>query len=245
MQVIVSSPIKIWLIEHDNKILFVLLYAGLSLVLTLSFGLFWLLVIVLLHFVLEIIRHSYGNSNWRNIILNSVWETKMDFGLVLLALLISVYLDALLGMAGLGAAARTGGQCASRGVRFLSYQRTIRAILLSLDEVAIGIKAICCRQKPLSSKNKAQPEKIKRQNMYELPGENEQTGLINKDFGAGLKTPWRGKWGFGDYFGVSLFTLSFLLIIVAPFIGDSYANWHDLFVNILKEFHPIAYLVEK
>lgn len=243
MRIIPSSKLKNWLIEHDNKILFVSLYAGLSLVLTLLLGLFWLFLIVFIHLVFEIISHSYKKSNWRYIALHSIWETKLDFGLVLLALFICVYLDEILGMAGLGAVARTGTQFASRGVRFLSYQRIIRAIILSLDEMAIAVKAIFSRQKLVNKSKKDRLKKISEQNPPEHLSEIEKAAFIIPDSEVKNHTPWKSKWGFGDYFGVSLFAVCLVLIILAPLFLESYANWNDLFISISKEFHPFAYII--
>ncbi len=238
-----KSAFKNWLIEHDNKILFVSLYAGLSLVLTLCLGLFWLILIVFIHFVFEIIKYRYNNSDWRYIVLNSIWETKLDFGLVLLALIISIYLDEILGMAGLGAAARTGTQCASRGVRFLSYQRIIRAIVLSLDEMAIAIKAIWCRQKQRKQSRRVRLDGHSKQNLQMLQSEIEQASFSGSDCIMKTQTPWTGKWSFGDYFGIIMLLVCFFLIIGAPLILENYTNWYALFGSIIKELHPFSYIV--
>ncbi len=244
-----KAAFRNWLIEHDNKILFVVLYAGLSLVLTLCLGLFWLLIIVAFHFMIEIIRHSFYSSSVRSIVLDSIWETKTDFALVLLAVFIAVYLDEILGMAGLGAAARTGTQCASRGVRFLSYQRTIRAIILTLDEMAIAIKAICCRKKPVVIKKTVHDEIVMNQDLQKLKTQKTDKPLNEPCDETMVANPhpssWKGKWTTGDYISMSLFTVCFVLIVIAPLLLESYPGWNSMFKAIAHEFHPFAYVIGK
>jgi hypothetical protein len=60
-----------WIAEHDEKLLFVLLYIGISLVLSITVSLFWLLFAVLLHLALEIIRQSRNKTGTQTILVGN------------------------------------------------------------------------------------------------------------------------------------------------------------------------------
>lgn len=222
-----------WITDHDNKTLFVVLYIGLSIVLSIAISLFWLLFVVLIHFAFELVTQNRLQTGAKNIIYESLWETKLDFALVVFALLLAVYLDFIFGVAGLGAAARGGAMAATRtgagaantgakvvqvSTRFAALQRAIRGILLSLDDVANAAKSFFQRKKPKSDKIN-DPEK-------NIAGNNH----------AGSGSSWTAKWSVIDYTGVVLFAVSALLILLAPvLIGMS---WGEIITITSAEFHP-------
>ncbi|MBW6480905.1 MAG: hypothetical protein K0B37_15855 [Bacteroidales bacterium] len=218
-----------WVIDHDNKILFIILYIGISLVLSIAISLFWLLFAVLLHLGLEVIRQSKVKKGGRAIFLESLWETKVDFALVAFALWLAVYLDFIFGVAGLGAAGRIGVQGASRAgriggrlarltTRFAAWQRVVRSILLSLDDV-FNLARIVQKSRRMKNKNKmGTTEEV----LTEIP---EPT-----------RTSWTMKWSFGDYLGMGLLILFLLLVIFAPFL--THHSYADIKGIILEEFSP-------
>jgi hypothetical protein len=222
-----------WITDHDNKTLFIVLYIGLSIVLSIAISLFWLLFVVLIHFAFELIKQSKVQSGDRNIFYESLWETKLDFALVVFALLLAVYLDFIFGVAGLGAAARGGTMAATRtgagaantgakvvqvSTRFAAIQRAIRGIILSLDDVANAAKSFFQRKKPKSEKIN-NPEKNIAGNQYAASGSS-----------------WTSKWSVIDYIGIVLFAVSALLILLAPvLIGMS---WAEIISIASEEFHP-------
>lgn len=135
-----KQKIKSWVITHDEKILFTILYIGLSVVLSIYISLFWLVVIVGIHTLMEYISLKYKNVD--NVFLELFYHMKLDFALITFALFLSIYMEAVFGFL----IAKYGTRFAS----FLAYQNTFRAILMSLDDLAQAIKAI------LSIKNKKQ-----------------------------------------------------------------------------------------
>jgi hypothetical protein len=118
---------------HDDSKLFVVSYVGLSIVLAFWLGLFWLAVVVLAHLLLEIIKQHDQDARPLPVLSRSLWELKLDVGLVLFGLVIALYMGVILGAAGLGAAARVGVRAATRvGI----WQRGLRGLLMSVDDVA-------------------------------------------------------------------------------------------------------------
>ncbi|MBI4677132.1 MAG: hypothetical protein HY748_06075 [Elusimicrobia bacterium] len=119
-----------WVLNHDESWLFTVLYAGLSVALSLFISLFWLAVIVAAHGALEWCRQREISSE--RVLPRVLWEVKLDLALVAFSLVLAVYLDFMVGIAGLGQAARAGGRI---GVRLADWQRILRSSLLSLDDV--------------------------------------------------------------------------------------------------------------
>ena len=141
-----------WILNHDDSKFFFIIYIGLSVVLSIFFGLFWLLAVVLVHLVLDIFVNAHSGKELKESILLGLWELKLDFSLVLFALSLAVYMDVIFGVLGIGQGFRLAAQIGSRaargssnvanmvsrsariGVRFAGWQRLIRPILLSVDD---------------------------------------------------------------------------------------------------------------
>jgi hypothetical protein len=131
-------PLRAWIHNHDDSWLFTIAYVGLAVVLSIWISLFWLVVIVGLHGVLEWIRQRALGRGMAAV----VWEIKLDLSLVLLALVLAAYMDVVLGAAGLGGAARLGAQAA---VRATGWSRALRGVLLSLDDAAQVARMVAAR----------------------------------------------------------------------------------------------------
>jgi hypothetical protein len=121
-----------------------------------------------------------------------LWHLKLDIGLTLVALWLGLYLEVLFGLAGLGAAARTGAHTAARVV---AWQRAIRGVLMTVDEAAHVVKAVVAR-------NGAK-------------GAAAQAAEVVDE-----RPPWRRPWSRGDKFAV-IFTATWaVLILLAPVLTD-------------------------
>ncbi|ASB49980.1 hypothetical protein [Alkalitalea saponilacus] len=223
-----------WVSQHDNKRLFIVLYIGLSLVLSITISLFWLLFAVLIHFMFELIRQNQIYKKPKHIFLESLWETKLDFALVVFALWLAIYLDFIFGIAGVGALARVGVQSASHSgsvaakgaeisVRFATWNRAIRGILLSLDDAGNAAKAIY-------------QSKSSKKDSYES-GYDANVINSNSDENTKVSTSWRNKWNVIDYMAVCLFLLTFVLIVLAPFILN--ISFAGIISVAMEEFHPL------
>jgi hypothetical protein len=122
---------------HDDSKLFVFAYVGLAVVLAIWLGLFWLAAVVGVHFLIELVKQHHYDPRPLPVLARSLWELKLDIGLVVFGLVIAVYMGIILGAAGIGAAARVGAQAAARvGI----WQRALRGILLTIDDVALVVK---------------------------------------------------------------------------------------------------------
>ncbi len=183
------ARIRRWLLDHDNRTTFTIIYITLALVLSMAISMFWLAAVVAAHGVLE--YWSLGKEGIRDYRLGrTIWHIKLDIMLVLAALWIGLYIDLLFGVAGLSAAARTGAQA---GARFIAWQRTIRGVLLSVDEAALAAKAAMGK-----GGHGAQRRKIP-----EPP-----------------PLPWMQPWGWGDHLTVGTGVVFFVLILLSPVITD-------------------------
>lgn len=184
-----------WVAEHDDSWIFMVFYVGLALVLSMWISMFWLAAMVAAHAALE--WYALSRRGVRTHRLGTVlWHLKLDIGLVLVALFLGLYLDSIFGVLGLGAAARAGAQTAARVV---AWQRTIRGVLMTVDEAAHVVKAVATRnggkQKPGAAAASAQ-------------------GIADD------RPPWRRPWTRGDKFAVA-FTLTWaLLILLTPVLTD-------------------------
>jgi hypothetical protein len=95
-----------WVRNHDESWLFVAIYIGLAVGLSVFVSLFWLVVVGVFHLALEILRQAYFRETRTSTVLHALWEIKMDVGLILLALTLVLYLEVVLGLLGLQSAAR-------------------------------------------------------------------------------------------------------------------------------------------
>jgi hypothetical protein len=137
-----AGPLRRWIISHDNKWLFIVPYIALAVTLSIVISLFWLVAVVAAHFALEWMRQAWAlrlsgePAGWRRVLGRTLWELKLDIALVLFALVMALYMDMVLGMAGLGAAARATTMAGVRaGARFTVWQQALRGILLSVDDL--------------------------------------------------------------------------------------------------------------
>ncbi len=206
-----------WIIDHDDSWLFIGSYVGLAVVLSIVISLFWLLVVVAIHGVFEWIRQSYSpfRDRW-SIIARVGWELKLDVGLLMLALVLGVYMDVILGAAGLGSAARLGIQA---GARFTGWQNILRGFLLSVDDAAHVVRALG-RSAPSC-------------------GEQEEGDTVPPDL-ASVPRRWGGwqqpRWGVGDWLALTLLAVSTGLLVTSPWLSPH--DSREVLAILAKELHP-------
>lgn len=149
-----AGPLRRWLVMHDDRWTFIVPYIGLAVLLSVLISLFWLAVVVAVHFALEIARQTYlTRANGRGsrpllIVGRALWELKLDLALILFALVLALYLEVTLGIVGLGAGARGAAMAGARvGARFTVLQQVLRGLLLSLDDLAQVVRVLLRRRK--------------------------------------------------------------------------------------------------
>jgi hypothetical protein len=130
-----------WIKEHDDRWSFIVLYIGGAVALSIWLNLFWVIMLMLVHFVLEIARGLLLQV--RRPLMHALWEVKLDIALVLFALVVALYSEHVMAMLGLGQAARAGQ--AARGLqlatRFAIIERALRIIVLTMDDFARLVQA--------------------------------------------------------------------------------------------------------
>lgn len=184
------SAVMDWIIHHDDSWLFIGCYIGLAVVLSIVISLFWLVVVVGVHFAFEWVRQRTVARNIGGVLARALWELKLDIALVLFALALTAYMNVILGVAGLGGAARLGIQA---GARSAGWSRVLRGILISLDDAA-QVARVAVTREAGSDDEPASPA-------------------------AATVAPWR-RWTLGDHIGIWLGVICLALIVIAPVLTD-------------------------
>lgn len=203
-----------WIRDHDNRLSFVILYIGGAIALSIWLNLFWVIVLMLVHFVLEIIRGRLLGA--RRPLAHALWEVKLDIALVLFALVVAVYSDHVLGLLGLGQAARAGQ--ATRGLqaaaRFGVIERTLRIVVLTSDDVLRLAQAAFrfrSRSSAATSPAPAAPPAV-------------------------ASSPARANIGGGDVASLAFGTLCLLLLVLAPHLTGTEPD--AVISHLLHEISP-------
>jgi hypothetical protein len=215
-----SAAVRRWVIRHDDSWLFVATYIGLAVVLSIWISLFWLVAVVAAHFALEFVRQQYLQTGSWPVIPATLWELKLDVALVLLALVISLYMEVVLGVVGLQSAARAGvaAQAGLRGgSRFAAWQRVIRGVLLSLDDAAQVARVVTTGSET------------------DGVAEERRNGLVAQP-GRGVWGRWGGRWGRADWIAVGLGAAGVLLIVLAPVL--THHTFGSVIDTLAAELHP-------
>lgn len=212
--------VRRWVVQHDDSWWFVGCYLGLAVVLSLAISLFWLVAVVAAHGVLEWHRQRWLSPGtlaqaWVRVI----WELKLDLALVLFALALAVYLDTVLGVAGLGGAARLGAHAGARlGTRTTVWSRALRSLLLSLDDAAQLGRAVAGRRAPDPSRD-------------------------SEDVPAAPQAPWRSPWRWSDHLPLWGGMALLLLLLVAPWC--THHNAASMLSLLGEELHPFPWWMDK
>jgi hypothetical protein len=118
-----------WIKEHDDRWSFILPYVALSVTLSVALSLFWLLLIIVVHVLIEWLRLKARPPTRR--LVECLAQTQLDWALLLAAVCMEVYLETAAGLAGAGQFARGAGRLLGR---IPGWQNSIRAIILSSDD---------------------------------------------------------------------------------------------------------------
>lgn len=221
MSTVYSKPPRRWIIEHDERWVFTLSYVALAVGLSLWLGLFWLVVLVGVHFSFEWVRQTQRFSSRWEVLGESLWEVKLDLALVLFALALSLYMDLLFGLLGLRSAGqlstalRTGVRAAPRaGV----WQTALRGILLSLDDVVQVARGIRRNSKKTKGRSEAEGPRVPIRPM---------TNDLS----------WLSTWKTGDWLAMALLVGCVVMIVIAPALTDHSAA--SVIARLRGELKPI------
>jgi hypothetical protein len=201
-----TTRLRTWIQTHDESWLFIVSYIGLAVVLSIWISLFWLVAVVAAHFVLELLRQRHLRGGRLLPAVESLWELKLDVALVLFALVLSLYMDVVLGLVGLQAAARMGG-AARVATRFAGWERTLRGIVLSADDAVQVARVVSLRRGG---------------GVQEVEVEVGAGGLAVAGPGrpAGSWGRWVEPWGRGDWIAMGVGGTCLLLLVLSPLLTD-------------------------
>jgi hypothetical protein len=208
------GPIRTWIEEHDHSWLFVGVYLGLAVILSVFVSLFWLAFMAGAHLLLECIRHYRPGWGARDILTHSLWEVKLDFALVLLALALVLYVDVVLGVLGIQSAARAAAVTragAKTVTRMAAWERYLRGFLVTIDEIVrISRAAVLLRR--------GRPVRV---------AAAEERGPVH---------PWSREWGLGDRISLGMIAICILLIVATPLLTPY--DWSWTMGTLLYELQP-------
>jgi len=208
-----------WIKDHDDRWSFISFYVGGAVLLSIFMSLFWVTALMVTHFLMEVWRHQMLKQ--KPVLLHALWHTKLDFGLILMAFVISVYVELIVGALGLGQAAR-GAQAAAR---FGVIQRSIRSVLLTIDEAGLFIKAFVRGKKAKAVKSQADE-----QESAEIASAiSKHQEMLDEE------EPWK-KPTKGDWFSLGFAATCILLVFVAPAFTDN--SYGDILRIIAVEMRP-------
>jgi len=209
-----------WIVEHDNSKLFLVLYVGLAVVLSIWISLFWLVAVVAVHLGFELIRQARHQTGVREMVQEALWEVKLDIALVLFALVLALYMELVLGVVGLHGAARIGA--ASRAAtRFAGWERAIRGVLLSLDDAAQVVRATVMkrhRSGTAAVELAAAPERV--------------PPVAAPQWGS-----WAGGYGAGAWISIGLGVACLGLLFAAPWLTPHTAD--TALATLAAELRPL------
>jgi hypothetical protein len=221
-----STPLNDWIRNHDERWSFILVYVGGAILLSVYADLFWVIMLMLVHFGLELWRHIIMKVD--KTLLQALWHVKLDFALVLFALVIALYADFVLAALGIGQAARAGQ--AVRGAqmltRFAIIERGLRIFFLTVDDIA-RVATIVWRSFKKNGASKKQTE-VAMEHAREL--------LEEEDPYDHTRGPWQ-KLSNGDKFSLGFGAVCLLLILFAPVImGTSAEHTWSTLASELRPF---------
>ncbi len=213
------------IVHHDDKWLFVILYVSLAVILSIWISLFWLVAVVAVHLGFELMRQSYLRSGFLSIMSEVLWELKLDIALVLFALVLALYMEIVLGVAGLGIATRVGLQS---GARAAGWSRMLRGFLLSVDDLAQVTRA------------------VSRRGLAALQPEDTIATIIENS----AETPpprrspwgsWAAPWGKGDWVAIILGLVCLGFLAATPWLTDH--TLHSMVSTLYTELHPFPWRI--
>jgi len=234
-----------WIVNHDESRTFKVLYIVLAVVLSIFLSLFWLVVIVAVHLVFELVRqHHHCSGCARKIVGRSFWHLKLDLSFIAFSFVVDAYMGVLFGIAGLGGVSRIGrvGRVGIRtGARLGGYEKAIRGVMLSADDIARTTSAaIGIRGDMKNEKSGIAPEDsgvVEEQvSTPATPGSEEQPVLPET---TGSSQDLEVKWTQSGYASIFFGIICVALLFLTPWlIGMTYDELLQIIMQDLQPFPP-------
>jgi hypothetical protein len=217
-----------WIQSHDESWLFVAMYIGFAVVLSVWLSLFWLVFMVVIHLLFELVRQSRMYDQWTAVASMASWEIRVDIALLLLAFAVSLYMDLIMGILGLQSLGRAAVATSRVGTRAVAWQRAVRAVVLGFDDVINGIRAIFLRKGSSGEEEAEEPESA--------PDEAASAPSSTLGEPEPRLPGWGQRWGFWDRFTMVLAAGCLAAMLLAPPLTES--TYRDAARTLLEELRP-------
>lgn len=227
-----GSALRRWIVEHEDRSSFLFLYIAAAVVLSLVISLFWLVFVVALHLFFELVRFSTHEDRPARVLQEALWEVKLDVALILVALTLAVYIDAMFGVLGLSTAARAAGASA----RFLALERAVRGILISLDDALLVVRGVL--KKMAGRSGTARLAADEKAEAPTGPGRANERPRPSHSHGneGGDRPSWRGRWKPLDWTTFAIVALCLALFAAVPSLtGHDHSS---ALQAMAEELHP-------
>ncbi len=208
-----------WIRQHDESWLFVAGYVTLAVVLSIWISLFWLVAVVGVHFVFELVRQAPRFPGRGEVAAEALWEVKLDIALVILAVVVGLYMEFVLGILGLRSAGQLGAAIKG-GSRVAAWQGAIRGILLSVDDALLVARSFIMRGETTPWREPA----------HTTPREPEALH-------RGPTLSLHQRWTLGDWFSLILLAASTMLALLAPLLTDH--SLQTALETMISEMRPL------
>ncbi len=230
------GTVREWVLHHDERLSFAAAYVALAVSLSLFVSLFWLLVLVAIHLVLEWLKKRYRGYEGRgHAAIWTVWDVKLDLALALLAFVLAAYSGVTFGVAGAQSAGRAGILASRLG----PITRGFAAARVVLFRLWFAARIIIIRKADMA--RAAAHGKLAEQQAAAEAGEDAAAKLAQSTANDGLGPipgvpPWRTPWSRSDWAGVIFVLLNIVLLLAAPLITDQTVA--GMLENFREQLHP-------
>lgn len=201
-----------WVRTHDDRWSFVLVYVSLAVGLSIVLGLFWLLIVGALHWIIEVVRQRDLGWAPAKAPLIALWEVRLDLVLFVFALALAVYVDVIFGVLGLGSVASATARAGSRASL---WQHLIRTAATTADDAVHVGRALMKRN-----------------------GDAGEGELHLEQTRERLLPGWQSPWTAGTRITVGAGLLFVVLIAVAPWWTG--LGVEGVLHLLVQELHPFA-----
>ncbi len=230
------GPVRQWILSHDERLSFAVAYVVLAVGLSLFVSLFWLLVLVAIHVYLEWLKKRYhGYAGGGHAVIWTLWDTKLDLALAMLAFVLAAYAGVSFGVAGAQSAGRAGvlasrlgpltrGFAAARVVLFRLWFAARIIIIRKADMARAAAQGKLTEQKAAVRANEDAAAKLERQGVTGEMGPVPQV------------PPWKTEWTRGDWIALTFITFNIVLLLINPIITDQ--TIVGMFQGFREQLHP-------
>ncbi|MFP4192821.1 MAG: hypothetical protein ACLFU6_12185 [Candidatus Hydrogenedentota bacterium] len=214
------GPIRQWILTHDERLSFAAAYVILAVGLSLFVSLFWLLVLVAVHVYLEWLKKRYcGYAGRGHAAIWTLWDTKLDLALAMLAFVLAAYAGVSFGVAGAQSAGRAGVLASRLG----PLTRGFAAARVILFRLWFAARIIIIRKADMA-------RAAARGKLAQQQGPGTEMGSIPQ------VPPWKTEWTKGDWIALIFIIFNIILLVINPFITDQ--TLVGMFQSFREQLHP-------